>query len=123
LKRTLLYKQMQRQKRISGLLLDRFDIHIDVPRLEYDKLAGDRSGEPSDVICQRVNADREQQHARFAEAALSCNADTGPEHIREFYVLDDTSQSLMRNAMTQLSMSAHFSSRVKIGKDDHSRFE
>jgi len=100
------------QKRISGPLLDRFDIHIEVPRVEYDKLTSDRSGEPSDVIRQRVNAARERQHARFTEVALSCNADMGPAHIREFCVLDDTSRSLMRNAMAQLGMSARAFHRV-----------
>jgi magnesium chelatase family protein len=100
------------QKRISGPLLDRFDIHVDVPRVEYDKLTSDRSGEPSDVIRQRVNAARKRQHARFTEVALSCNADMGPAHIREFCVLDDTSRSLMRNAMAQLGMSARAFHRV-----------
>jgi magnesium chelatase family protein len=50
------------QKRISGPLLDRIDIHVDVPRVEYDKLSDDRLGEPSAVIRERVEAARKQKH-------------------------------------------------------------
>src|SRR3954471_17243841 len=53
------------QKRLSGPLLDRIDIHLDVPRVEYDKLASDRAGEPSSVVRARVEAARERQRTRF----------------------------------------------------------
>jgi magnesium chelatase family protein len=100
------------QKRISGPLLDRFDIHIEVPRVEYEKLASDRMGEASTTIRQRIVAARARQQARFNGSGLSCNADMTPAHIREFCELDDTSKSLMRAAMSQLGMSARAFHRV-----------
>ena len=58
------------QKRISGPLLDRIDIHIEVPRVEYEKLSDDRLGEPSEVIRQRVEQARARQRGRFSESAI-----------------------------------------------------
>src|SRR4051812_11799238 len=66
------------QKRLSGPLLDRIDIHLDVPRVDYDKLASDRAGEPSSAVRARVEAARERQRLRFASSGLTCNADMGP---------------------------------------------
>jgi magnesium chelatase family protein len=68
------------QKRISGPMLDRIDIHVEVPRVEYDKLSDDRLGEPSESIRQRVEAARQRQRERFAESDLSCNADMRPRY-------------------------------------------
>ena len=87
------------QKRISGPLLDRFDIHMDVPRVDYEKLASDRMGEASEAVRQRVLAARERQLSRFDGTGMTCNADMGPAHIREYCELDDTSKALMRSAM------------------------
>jgi magnesium chelatase family protein len=100
------------QKRISGPLLDRFDIHVEVPRVEYEKLAGDRVGESSAAVCARVTAARERQQARFIGTPLMCNADMGPAHIREYCVVDEAGKGLMRAAMQQLGMSARSFHRV-----------
>ncbi|HEY4689426.1 MAG TPA: YifB family Mg chelatase-like AAA ATPase [Anaerolineae bacterium] len=100
------------QKRISGPLLDRFDIHVEVPRVEYDKLASDRTGEPSETIRCRVTTARERQRARFNATPLTCNADMGPAHIREHCEVDEAGKSLMRAAMQQLGMSARSFHRV-----------
>ncbi len=100
------------QKRISGPLLDRFDIHIDVPRVEYEKLASDRVGEASGTIRQRIIAARARQQARFNGSGLGCNADMTPAHIREFCELDEAGKTLMRAATTQLGMSARAFHRV-----------
>jgi len=62
------------QKRISGPLLDRIDIHIEVPRVEYEKLSDDRLGEKSAVVQARVEAARQIQLERFARSDLLCNA-------------------------------------------------
>ena len=78
------------RKRISGPLLDRIDIHVEVPRVEYDKLTDDRLGEPSARIRARVEAARERQRERFAGATggadgtvtLLTNADMGPAEVR-----------------------------------------
>ena len=97
------------QKRISGPLLDRIDIHIEVPRVDYEKLSGDRMGETLESIRARVQAARNIQLTRFANIESSnivANADLRVGEIRQFCKLQDEGQSLMRAAMTQLNLSA-----------------
>lgn len=94
------------QKRISGPLLDRIDIHIEVPRVDYKKLTDERLGERSAAVRERVKRAREIQRKRFEETDLTCNADMGPAEVREFCQLDDEGKSLVRSAMRQLAMSA-----------------
>jgi magnesium chelatase family protein len=100
------------QKRLSGPLLDRIDIHLEVPRVEYEKLSSDRAGEPSSVVRARVEAARERQRARFAGTGLRCNADMGPGHVRRLCELEGTAQAVMRAAMQQLALSARAYHRV-----------
>jgi magnesium chelatase family protein len=100
------------QKRISGPLLDRIDIHIEVPRVEYEKLSDDRLGEPSAAIRARVEAARERQRRRFAGTALLTNADMGPAEVREYCPVDDAGRNLLRAAMQQLQMSARAYHRI-----------
>ena len=100
------------QKRISGPLLDRIDIHIEVPRVDYQKLTDERLGERSEAIQARVERAREVQRARFAETELLCNADMGPTEVRQVCVLDDAGRALVRAAMQQLQMSARAFHRI-----------
>ena len=103
------------QKRISGPLLDRIDIHIEVPRVDYEKLSGGRLGETSETIRRRVQAARDIQNKRFAGGEtkdIVCNADMRVAEIRQFCELQDEGQSLMRVAMTQLNLSARGYHRV-----------
>jgi magnesium chelatase family protein len=100
------------QKRISGPLLDRFDIHVEVPRVNFEKLTADRLGESSQVVRARVIAARQNQARRFEGTSLICNADMTPAHIREVCVLDEAGRTLMRTAMAQLGMSARAFHRV-----------
>jgi magnesium chelatase family protein len=108
------------RKRISGPLLDRIDIHVEVPRVEYEKLTDDRLGEPSADVRSRVEKAREAQQQRFAGARggsmgntpLLCNADMGPAEVREFCRLDDAGKNLLRAAMSQLGMSARAFHRI-----------
>ena len=110
------------QKRISGPLLDRIDIHIEVPRVDYEKLSGDRLGESSEAIRARVQAARNIQQARFttpesrtsniASPDIVCNADMRVGEIRQFCRLQDEGQRLMRAAMTQLNLSARAYHRI-----------
>jgi len=87
------------QKRISGPLLDRIDIHIEVPRVDYEKLSGDRLGETSESIRQRVQAARDVQSRRFVDVPdIISNADMRVGEIRQFCKLQDEGQSLMRAA-------------------------
>ncbi len=67
------------QKRISGPLLDRIDIHIEVPRVDYEKLSGNKLSENSESIRKRVQAARDVQNKRFTKASnVVCNADMRP---------------------------------------------
>jgi magnesium chelatase family protein len=100
------------QKRISGPLLDRIDIHVDVPRVAYEKLADHRLGESSGVVQRRVETAREKQRARFAGTDLACNADMRPAEVRKFCKLDDAGNALIKAAMTQLQLSARAFHRV-----------
>jgi magnesium chelatase family protein len=100
------------QKRISGPLLDRIDIHVEVPRVDYQKLTDDRLGEPSAAIRERVEAARSRQRVRFEESPIACNADMGPAMVRQICKLDDTGRALVRAAMQQLQMSARAFHRI-----------
>jgi len=100
------------RKRISGPLLDRIDINIEVPRVPYEKLSQMRAGEPSAAIRARVEAARARQNARFQGTGIRCNADMGPADIRRFCVLSPEGQSLIRTAMRQMHLSARAYHRV-----------
>jgi magnesium chelatase family protein len=106
------------QKRISGPMLDRIDIHIEVPRVEYEKLSDKRLGESSSNVRRRVETARQVQRNRFntlqsqRSDGISCNADMHAAEVRKFCALDDTCSSLMRTAMTQLQLSARAYHRV-----------
>jgi magnesium chelatase family protein len=103
------------QKRISGPLLDRIDIHIEVPRVDYNKLSGDQVGESSGAIRARVQTARDIQNKRFSSNGSSeivCNADMRIGEIRQFCKLQDEGQSLMRAAMSQLNLSARAYHRI-----------
>ncbi|MCH7717998.1 MAG: YifB family Mg chelatase-like AAA ATPase, partial [Chloroflexi bacterium] len=71
------------QKRISGPLLDRIDIFVEVPRVDYEKLAANTTGESSAVIQERVERARQVQRARFATSRLVCNAEMTPTEVRQ----------------------------------------
>ena len=111
------------QKRISGPLLDRIDIHVEVPRVEYEKLSESRLGESSATVRERVEAAREIQRARFGggdrhlegashTAGVTCNADMRPAEVRKFCALDEAGKALMHSAMNQLQLSARAYHRV-----------
>jgi magnesium chelatase family protein len=100
------------QKRISGPLLDRIDIHVEVPRVAYDKLTDNRLGESSETIRARVETARAKQRGRFLNTMLACNADMRPADVRVYCALDSAGLSLMRSAMSQLQLSARAFHRV-----------
>ena len=100
------------QKRISGPLLDRIDIHVEVPRVDYEKLADKRNVESSEIIRRRVQAARERQLLRFVGTKLKCNAEMGPAEVREFCQTDASGEKLLKAAMHQLHLSARAFHRV-----------
>jgi magnesium chelatase family protein len=100
------------QKRLSGPLLDRINIHVEVPRVPFQKLSDDRRGESSATIRSRVEAARERQTKRFAGTKLSCNADMGPTQIKDFCPVDETARQLLGTAMRQMQLSARAYHRI-----------
>ena len=106
--------EMQRYlSKISGPLLDRIDIHIEVTPVPFDKLSDDRKGENSVAIRKRVTAAREVQTKRFSELEnVHYNAQMNTKQIREYCKLDDRSKELLKNAMERLNLSARAYDRI-----------
>ncbi len=101
------------QKKISGPLLDRIDIHLHVQRVPYDKLSDLQPGESSDTVRGRVQTARDRQSQRFAASiAAACNADMTVGDVRAHCALNDAGRSLMKAAMAQLQLSARGYHRV-----------
>jgi len=100
------------QKRLSGPLLDRIDIHVEVPSVPYHKLSDERRGEPSAAIRARVEGARERQTKRFAGTKLICNADMGPTEVRDFCQVDESGRQLLGAAMRQMQLSARAYHRI-----------
>ncbi|MCL4299767.1 MAG: YifB family Mg chelatase-like AAA ATPase [Anaerolineae bacterium] len=100
------------QKRISGPLLDRIDIHVEVPRVPFEKLSSQRTGEPSAKVRERVEKARALQRERFKDTTLQTNSDMGPAEIREFCAIDQTSTNLLKAAMQQMHLSARGYHRI-----------
>jgi len=100
------------QKRISGPLMDRIDIHAEVPRVDYEKLADKRNAENSETIRKRVQAARSRQLERFKGTAVTCNTEMGPTEVRDFCQTDASGEKLLKAAMQQLHLSARAYHRV-----------
>lgn len=100
------------QKRLSGPLLDRIDIFVDVPHIDYEKLADNRLGEKSEKVRERVKRARLIQQERFRGLKITTNAEMTPAEVRRFCTTEDTAQSLLRAAMKQLYLSARAFHRI-----------
>ena len=99
--------------RISGPLLDRIDIHIEVPAVKYKDLASKESGEPSNKIRERVEMARQIQQKRFLNKPnVHCNAHMESKDIRAFCQIDGPSEELMRMAISRLGLSARAYDRI-----------
>jgi magnesium chelatase family protein len=98
--------------RISGPLLDRIDIQVEVPAVKYRDLASDPTGELSQDIRARVQKARLLQRERFADSHIFCNADMEPRQLREFCRIEEDAQELLRVAITQLGLSARAYDRI-----------
>jgi magnesium chelatase family protein len=101
------------QKRLSGPLLDRIDMHLGVPRVDFHKLTGGELGEHSSMVRARVTAARERQWQRFADLAnVGSNAEMSVAEIRAFCGLDESGTALVRGAVERLGLSARAYHRV-----------
>ncbi len=98
--------------RISGPLLDRMDLHVQVPSVEFDAMRRRESPEPSAVIRQRVNAARERQSRRYAGTEVSCNAQMTPSMVGLYCQLDDRGERLLRAAFDRMGLTARSHDRI-----------
>jgi len=105
--------QIQRYRaHVSGPLLDRIDLHVEVPAVKYKELGTETSGEPSEVIRNRVRTARKIMRDRLAQAGLYTNAQMENAHLRQFCQLDQDSQKLLETAMERLGLSARAYTRI-----------
>ncbi len=94
------------QKKISGPILDRIDIHIEVPRVDFNKLSAIEPGESSSAVRARVNAARRRQLERFQNMKIISNAEMSSEEVRRVCQTDSATQELLKNAVQQMRLSA-----------------
>ncbi|HEY3424240.1 MAG TPA: YifB family Mg chelatase-like AAA ATPase [Negativicutes bacterium] len=99
-------------KKISGPLLDRIDIHVQVPRLEYNELVNNQPAESSAQIRQRVAAAREIQQERLKKYGLFCNAQMGHKHLKNICEMTDEARGLLEQAFTKMNLSARGYDRI-----------
>ncbi len=111
-------KQIQRYRsKISGPLLDRIDIHVEVPAVPYKDLVKNMAAEASEIIRKRVAKAREIQTRRFSRTKIFCNAQMSNRHVRKYCKIDETSSSLLETAVDKLGLSARAYNRIlKIGR-------
>jgi magnesium chelatase family protein len=100
------------RNRISGPLLDRIDIHVEAPAVEFKELSSNERAEPSAAIRQRVLAARDVQHARFDGSRTRANAGMSHAQIKQHCRLDSSGQEMLRLAMTELQLSARAYDRI-----------
>jgi magnesium chelatase family protein len=99
--------------RISGPLLDRIDIHVEVPALKYDELTGQSdTGLTSNTIRAQVQTARQRQHERFGDSDIHCNAQLMPAQLEEYCGLNEGAGELLKLAITQLGFSARAYDRI-----------
>ncbi len=98
--------------KISGPLLDRIDIHIEVPAVKYKDLTGEPSGENSAEIRKRVNRARQIQHQRFAGEKIYCNAQMRTRQLRKYCKVEESGMRLLEIAIKQLGLSARAYDRI-----------
>lgn len=100
------------KKRISGPIVDRIDLHIEVPRVKFDKLSSVAPGEDSEKIKKRVEAARKIQQARLKDSPYITNSEMSSEAVKRFCQVDEPSKQLLRNAVDQMHLSARVYFRI-----------
>jgi magnesium chelatase family protein len=100
--------------RISGPLLDRIDMHIEVPQVKFQDISAERTGEDSATIRERVITARQRQQERFAhKRTITCNARMGPRELKSYCALDKPTRDLLEFAMADLNLTARAYDRVR----------
>ena len=100
------------RSRISGPLLDRIDIVVEVPAVHFEELRSREEAEPSASVKARVDSARQAQHRRFENQGMMCNARMGPDEMRRFCQLDDPCAELMKQAFEALGLTARSYDRI-----------
>lgn len=98
--------------KISGPLLDRMDLFVEVARLRFEEVSGGTAGESSVKIAARVLEARERQRKRFAKEGLQCNSQMGPHHVQQYCVPDAAGRDMLRLAFSRLRLSARAYDRI-----------
>ncbi|MBI5555110.1 MAG: YifB family Mg chelatase-like AAA ATPase [Elusimicrobia bacterium] len=108
-----LFKIQKYLSKVSGPLLDRIDIHVEVPRLKFNEMTTDTLAESSATVRDRVNQARTIQQERFQkEKHTYCNAHMQPKHLKKYCQLTGESQELLKNAINKLNLSARAYDRI-----------
>jgi magnesium chelatase family protein len=100
------------RSKISGPLLDRIDIHIEVPAVRYRDLTEERSGEDSEAIKRRVNRARDIQRQRFGGKRIYCNAQMSSRYLKKYCLIGEDSKILLEKAIDKLGLSARAYTRI-----------
>ena len=100
------------RSRISGPLLDRIDIVVEVPSVQFEDLRARAEAEPSASVKARVDAARNRQNQRFGQGSSMCNARMGPREMREYCKLDETCTELMKQAFDAMGLTARSYDRI-----------
>ena len=107
------FKVQKYLSRVSGPLLDRIDLHVEVPRLKFNEMTTDQPAESSAEVRARVNQARIIQQERFQkEKNIYCNAHMQAKHLKKYCQLTPESQELLKNAITKLNLSARAYDRI-----------
>ena len=106
------FQIMNYKKKISGPIIDRIDLHIEVPRIKFDKLTSSGSGENSQTIKRRVQTARDIQQIRFKNTPFITNSEMSSEAVKQFCELNDASMNLLKNAVDQMHLSARAYFRI-----------
>ena len=107
------FHQIRRYRsKISGPLLDRIDIHVEVPAVPYKDLIGESLAESSEQIGKRIEVARKIQSNRFARTKIYCNAQMSSRHIKKHCQIDEASSSLLEAAIDKLGLSARAYNRI-----------
>jgi len=107
------FQVVRYRQKISGPILDRIDLHIEVPRVKFEKLEGKNTGaEKSESIRARVESARAIQRKRFENKGCHTNAEMTSHMVKEFCALNDETREVLRNAVTSLKLSARAYMRI-----------
>jgi len=99
--------------RISGPLLDRIDLHVEVPAVKFRDMSAERTGETSAQIRARVVAARQRQHERFrGRKHVTCNARMGARELKQFCAIDEATKNLLNQAMSDMNFSTRAYDRI-----------